>query len=158
MAVLEAEPTGWASWNTLIKSDGAPITELTISAWKSRGRFELDGQEFTIEPRGFWLHNAVLQRGGAVIAKAEKPALMRRSWIISSAGHRLEMESRSWTGREYVLRLGGREVGRIAREGMTGRKVSLHFPDEVPEVLQIFLTYIVVCQAKREAAAAAAGS
>jgi len=158
VAVLEAEPTGWASWNTLIKSDGAPIAELTISAWRSRGRFELDGQEFTIEPRGFWLHNAVLQRGGTIIAKAEKPALMRRSWIISSAGHRLELESRSWTGREYVLRLGGREVGRVAREGMTGRKVSLHFPDEVPEVLQIFLAYIVVCQAKREAAAAAAGS
>ena len=158
MAVLNAEPTGWASWNTLIRSDGAPITELTISAWKSRGGFQLDGQEFTIEPRGFWLHNAVLQRGGTMIAKAEKPALMRRSWIISSAGHRLELESRSWTGREYVLRLAGQEVGRITRQGMTGRKLSLEFPDEVPEVIQVFLTYIVLCQAKREASGAAAGS
>lgn len=154
MAVLEAEPTGWASWNTLIKSNGAPITELSISAWKSRGSFSLDGQEFTIEPRGFWLHNAVLQRGGTIIAKAEKPALMRRHWVLSSAGHRLELESRSWTGRDYVLRLGSQGVGRIIRQGMTGRKISLEFPDEVPEVLQIFLAYIVLCQAKREAAAA----
>jgi hypothetical protein len=155
VAVLEAEPTGWASWNTLIKSNGAPITELSISAWKSRGSFSLDGQEFTIEPRGFWLHNAVLQRGGTIIAKAEKPALMRRHWVLSSAGNRLDLESRSWTGGDYVLRVGGREVGSITRQGITGRKISLHFPDEVPEVLQIFLTYIVLCQAKREASAAA---
>jgi hypothetical protein len=158
VAVLEAEPTGWASWNALIKSNGAPVTELSISAWKSRGSFSLNGQEFTIEPRGFWLHNAVLQRGGTIIAKAEKPALMRRHWVLSSAGHRLDLESRSWTGRDYVLSLGGREVGSIKRQGITGRKISLQFPDEVPEVLQIFLTYIVLCQAKREASAAAAGS
>lgn len=153
MAILEAEPTGWASWNTLIKSDGGPVTELNISAWKSRGSFQLDGQDFTIEPRGFWLHNAVLQRGGTVVAKAEKPALMRRHWVISSAGHRLELESRSWTGRDFVLRLGNQEVGRITRQGMTGRKISLTFPDNVPEILQVFLTYIVLCQAKREASA-----
>ena len=30
--------------------------------------------------------------------------------------------------------------------------------DEVPEAIQVFLTYLVLCQAKREAAAAAAGS
>ena len=158
MAILEAEPTGWASWNVLIKSDGAPITELKISAWKSRGSFQLDGQDFTIEPIGFWLQNAILQRGGTVIAKAEKPGLMRRRFVITSAGHRMEMESRSWTGREYALLMGHQEVGRITREGMLGRRTSLQFPDEVPEVIQVFLTYIVLCQAKREAAAAAAGS
>lgn len=154
MAILKAEPTGWASWNALITSEDGPITELRISAWKGRGSFQLDGQDFTIEPIGFWLHNAVLQRGGTVIARAQKPALMRRFWVISSAGHRLEMESTSWTGREYVLRLADREVGRITREGMTGRKISLDFPNEVPEVIQVFLTYICLSQAKREAAAA----
>ena len=158
MPILEAVPTGWASSNVLIKSDGDPISELIISAWKSRGRFHLDGQEFFIEPKGFWLHNAVLLRGGSVVAKAERIALLKRRWVISSAGHRLELMSRSWTGREFVLRMGASEVGKITRKGMTGRKIALHLPDDVPEVLQIFLTYIVVCQAKREAAAAAAGS
>jgi hypothetical protein len=158
VAILEAEPTGWASWNVPITSAGAPITELKISAWKSRGCFQLDGQDFTIEPSGFWLQNAVLRRGGTTIAKAEKPALMRRQFVITSAGHRMELESRSWTGREYALVIGHQDVGRITREGMLGRKISLQFPDAVPEVLQVFLTYIVLCQAKREAAAAAAGS
>jgi len=158
VAILEAEPTGWVSLNARITSDGADLTELRISAWKNRGSFRLDGQDFAIEPKGFWLHNAVLRRGGTVIARAEKPALMRRRWVISSAGHRLELESRSWTGGEYVLFMGNKEVGGITRKGMTGRRISLTFPDEVPAVLQVFLTYIVMCQAKREAAAAAAGS
>ena len=155
---MEAEPTGWASWNTLIKSDGFPITELKVSAWKNRGSFQLDGLGFTIEPQGFWLQNAVLKRGGAVVARAEKPALLRRHFVVTSAGHRMELESRSWTGREYALLMGNQEVGTISREGMMGRKVTLRFPDDVPEVLQVFLAYIVLCQAKREAAATAAGS
>jgi hypothetical protein len=158
VAILVVEPTGWASWNVLIKSGGSPITELKISAWKSRGSFQLDGQDFTIEPTGFWLQNATLQRGGAVVARAEKPSLFRRQFLITSAGYRLEMESRSWTGREYALMVGHQEVGRVSREGMLGRKISLELPVEVPEVIQVFLTYLVLCQAKRETAAAAAGS
>lgn len=158
MAILEVEPTGWASWDALVKTDGAPIAELRISTWKSRGSFQLDGQDFTIEPSGFWLQNAVLMRGGSLIAKAEKPALLRRQFTVSSAGHRMVLESRSWTGREYALLVGSVEVGRITREGFLGRRVTLRLPDDVPEVLQIFLAYIVICQSKREAAAAAAGS
>ena len=143
MANLEAEPTGWASWNVSITSHGAPITELKISTWKSRGAFELDGQSFTIEPKGFWGHNAELRRQGTVIARAQKPGALARRWTISSAGHRLTLESRSWRGREYALRLGNQEAGHISRKGMTGRRIFLHFPDNVPEVLQIFLTYLV---------------
>ena len=102
--------------------------------------------------------NALLMRGGNPIARAEKPALLRRQFTVSSAGHRLILESRSWTGREYALLVGSVEVGRITREGFLGRSVTLRLPDDVPEVLQIFLAYIVICQSKREAAAAAAGS
>lgn len=155
MAILEAEPTGWASWNALITSHGAPITELKISAWKSRGGFELDGQYFTIEPQGFWQHRWELRQGSTVVAKAEKGSGFKRRWTITSAGHRLTLKSLSWRGREYALLLGNQEVGKVTREGMTGRRIQLDFPDDVPEVLQIFLVYLVLCQAKREAAAAA---
>lgn len=154
MAILEAEPTGWFSWNALITSDAAPLTELAISAWKGRGAFELEGQSFTIEPIGFWGHNAELRRNNSVIAKATKTGMLARRWAISSAGHQFTLESRSWRGREYALRLGNQEVGHVTRKGMTGRRISLQFPDDVPEVLQIFLTYVVLCQGKREAAAA----
>ena len=156
MAILEAEPKGWASWNARITSDGTDLTELKISTWKSRGSFHLDGQDFAIEPEGFWLHNAVLKQGSTVIARAQRPAVMARRWTITSAGHRMELESRSWTGREYVLVLGKQEVGTVKKEGIMGRRITLDFPDEVPAVLQVFLTYIVLCQAKREAAAGAA--
>ena len=157
MPTLEVEPTGWASWNALITSRGQPLTELTISTWKSRGAFELEGQAFTIEPQGFWHHNAELRRGSTIIAKAERKSALRRSWVLTSAGHGLTLETLSWRGREFVLLLGNQETGRVTRKGMTGRRLSLTFPEDVPEVLQIFLTYIVLCQAKREMAAASSG-
>jgi hypothetical protein len=65
----------------------------------------------------------------------------------------LDLVSSSFWGREYVLVLGGEEVGTVRRSGLGGRKMRLEFPDEVPLILQVFLAYLVLCQAKREAAA-----
>lgn len=158
MVILEAEPTGWVSRNARIRLNDTDLTELTISPWKSRGSFSLNGEDYAIEPQEFWLINAVLKKGSTIIARAQKPSLMRRSFVITSAGHRMTLESRSWSGREYALLIGTQEVGRVTRKGMTGRRVRLEFPDEVPVVLQLFLTYLVLCQAKRESDAVAAGS
>lgn len=158
MTILEAEPTGWLSRNAVIRSNGKELTELKITPWKSWGSFTLDGEEFTIEPSGFWLINAHLRKGSTIIARAEKPSMWRRAFKITSADASMTLESLSWRGREYALLIGQQEVGRVSREGMTGRKIRLEFPDEVPVVLQVFLTYLVLCQAKRESDAAAAGS
>jgi hypothetical protein len=158
MAVLHTKPTGFASWNVRVLSGEAEITRLKISLIRSKGSFELDGDTFTIEPQGFFMVSAELRKGASVIARAEKASLTRRRFKITSAGHRLELESRSWTGREYVLLMGEKEVGTIRRSGFLGTKCELDFPDEVPVFLQIFLTYLAIAQAKREAAAAGSGS
>jgi hypothetical protein len=157
VAILETEPRRWGAWGSLITADGQPVTELKISLFRSRGQFQLDGQEFSIEPSGFFLQTASLTRRGGVIAKAEKTSFFRRNFLITSAGHRMELRGRGWLGREYELHVGNQPVGRVTRKGMTGRKISLDFPDEVPTVLQVFLAYLVLCQAKREAARSAGG-
>jgi hypothetical protein len=70
---------------------------------------------------------------------------------------RLRLESQKWTGREYKLLLGNQEVGSVKREGFAGRRVMMDFPDDVPVVLQVFLAFIVISQARREAAASGGG-
>jgi hypothetical protein len=158
VAVLHAEPLGWHSSGVRILSGSEELTRLAISAFRRKGSFDLDGETFAIEPEGFFRSNAVLKKGSSVIARVQKPSLLRRRFEISSAGHRLVLESRGWTGREYGLLLGSSEVGLIKREGFGGKKLTLEFPDDVPMFLQVFLAYVVVSQAKRERAAAAAGS
>lgn len=158
MATLEAEPAGWTSWNARITSDGEEITELAVSVWRSQGSFRLDGLDYTVEPKGFWLTHAVLRVGPTIIARAERLAPLGRSWIIHAAGRRLVLESRTWTGREFGLRVGEKEIGKVTREGVTGRRMRLEFPDDLPVALQVFLAYLVLVQIKREAATVAAGS
>jgi hypothetical protein len=157
VAILHAEPLGWASFGVRILSGDEELTQLMISTFKGKGSFDLDGEAFTVEPEGFFRSNAVLKKGSSTIAKVRKPSILRRRFEISSAGHRLVLESRGWAGREYVLLLGSQEVGRVKREGFVGRKILLEFPDDVPLFLQVLLAYVVVSQAKREAAAAASG-
>ncbi len=43
----------------------------------------------------------------------------------------------------------------MKREGFSGKKLVLDFPDDVPDFLQVLLAFVVLSQAKREAAAAA---
>jgi len=158
MAIVKSEPTGWASWNARITTEDREVAILSISTFKNKGAVQLDGDDYTMEPHGVWGGAGVLRKGASVIAQAKKPSFFRRTFEISSAGHHFRLESRSWTGREYALVVGGQEVGRIHSHGLTGRKVEMEFPDEVPLVLQLFLLYLVLVQHKREAAAASSGS
>ena len=158
MATLRAEPLSWLSFGVRILSGDEEITQLKISAFRTKGSFKLDGDEFTIEPSGFFRSDATLMKGSSVIAKAKKAGVFKRTWEISSAGHHLTLESRSLMGREYALLLGTQEVGRVKRQGFSGRQTAMEFPDNVPVFLQVFRAYIVISQARREAAAAASGS
>jgi hypothetical protein len=158
VAVLRTEPAGWGSWSARINSGDHPLTELRISLFRSRGRFSLHGEEFSVDPQGLLGTTAVLRKGSNIIARAEKTSAFRRRFRITSAGHRLDLVSRSWSGREYALLLGSQEVGMVRRTGFGGRKITMEFPDQVPVFLQVFLAYLVLCQAKREAAAASGGS
>jgi hypothetical protein len=155
VATLRAEPLSWLSFGVRILSGEEEITQLSISAFRTKGSFVLDGDEFTVDPSGFFGSDATLRKGASIIAKAKKAGAFKRTWEISSAGHRLKLESRSLTGKEYALLLGAHEVGRVKREGFTGRRTMMEFPDDVPVFLQVFLAYIVISQARREAAAAA---
>ena len=156
MAVLHAKPLGWASFGARILSGNEELAQLQISSFRLKGSFEVNGDTFTIEPRGFFQVNADLKKGISIIARVEKPSALRRRFEVSSGGHRLVLESRTWSGRDYVLLLGSQEVGWIRKEGFIGRRLSMEFPDDVPLFLQVFLAYIVIAQGKREGAAAAA--
>lgn len=155
MAELRSEPLGWAGSGARIFSGDTEITQLKISAFKSRGSFMLDGAEYEVIPQGFLQSSAELKRGSTVIARVAKPSLIKRRFEITSAGHRIVLESRNWRGRKYVLLLGTQEVGSIEREGVSSRRLRFNFPDDVPTVIQILLAYLVIAQARREAAAAA---
>lgn len=157
MPVLRAEPLNWASFGVRILSDDVELTQLKISAIKGKGSFHLDGEEFLVEPKGFFQSDATLMKGSTVVAKSRKTSTFKRRFEISSAGHHLTLASSGWLGKEYLLRLGNQEVGRVKREGFAGRKLLLEFPEDVPLFLQVFLTYVVLSQARKEAAAAASG-
>jgi hypothetical protein len=156
VAVIRAEPLGWASFGVRLLAGDEEVTELQISTFKGQGSFQLDGESFSIKTEGVFQIRATLKKGSTTVAVAKKTSIWRRRFEVSSAGHRLVLEGRGWSGRSYALVVGKQEVGWVKREGFSGRRVRLEFPDHVPLVLQVFLTYIVVGQARREAAAAAA--
>ena len=158
MAVFRTESLGWASSGVRVLSGESEITQLKISFLKGNGSFELDGGSFTVDSHGLFRADATLKKGGTVIARVKHKGFPRGRFEISSAGHKLVLKTRGWTGRSYVLQLMGQEVGRITRAGLMGTKITSEFPDEVPVFLQVLMIYIALAHARRQGAAAAASS
>jgi hypothetical protein len=157
VAVLRAEPLSWGSPSLRILAGDEEVARLITSVFKGNGKFEVDGESFTVDSHGILRQKADLKKGSSVIAKVRKKGFFGRTFEISSAGHHLVLEGQGLMGKTYVLRLANQEVGWIKREGFSGRSMTLEFPDEVPAFLQMLILYVVVVQARMEGAAAAAG-
>jgi hypothetical protein len=159
MLVLHAMPTHpfpW-SWTFRVLGEAGEIAALQISLFRSRGTFEVEGETFWAEPEGFFARVVTLRKGSTMIARAEMGSLLRRRFLVTSAGHRLSLESRSWLGREYELLMGGGPVGSVRARGFLGRRLTLELPERMPAFLAVFLAYLVLFQGKREASAASSG-
>lgn len=158
MAVLRTESLGWASSGVRVLSGDDEVTQLKVSFLKGNGSFEVDGDTFTIDSHGIMRSDAVMKKGASVIAKVKHKGFPRGRFEISSAGHKLVMKSHGWMGKRYSVGLMDQEVGQVQRAGFLGTKITLDFPDEVPVFLQVLIIYIALAHARRQGAAAAAGS
>ena len=134
MSALHVTPTRafpWF-WTFRVQEEGGEMATLHLSLFRSRGAFQVEGESFAAEPEGFFGRAVTLRKGGTVIARAEMASFFRRTFGVTSAGHRLSVESRSWLGREYEVLLGGEPVGSIHAQGFLGRKLTLELPERMP--------------------------
>ncbi|MBM3470135.1 MAG: hypothetical protein FJX73_05000 [Armatimonadetes bacterium] len=92
----------------------------------------------------------VLESGGAVLARAEKPSAFRRSFVIEHEGRRYTLRSRSAFLRAFVLLDGSAEVGSITPEGMLTRRADVTLPLDLPLPVRVFIIWLVLILWRRD--------
>jgi hypothetical protein len=153
--MLEMVPRNLFSNDYVVRLPEHAATVLDISNWRERGEFELDGAHYRLYREGRMSGAFILERDGAIIARATKPSVLRPRFDLELGGRPLILRRLSAFSRRFGVFAGDVQIGTIGRAGFVTRRANLDLPGDWPVAVQLFVFWLVLVIWRREAAAAA---
>ncbi len=143
-------PKSWFSWNFRIMAGDRRVAEIETSLMSEKGRLSVEGMSYQAYREGM-LHGAfVLDASGTVLARAEKPSALFRSFVLEHGGKSYTLAARKALKREFVLNDGESEIGTMAPAGAFTRRAVAELPEELPLPVQVFIVWLVLLMWRRE--------
>ncbi len=125
---------------------------------RSAGEIVVGARRYEFRRRG-WLRGAyLLLEGGRPLALAADVHWWSYRVRIRCGAATWDLVPRAWYSREYTLREGDRDIGRIRPLGVFSSGLSAELPDSVPVPVGVFLAWIVLDQHERSSSAANAAA
>ena len=155
--MLKAVPKSWWSWDFAVLDGAQPIADIHLSRWGDKGRLTVQGSAYEVHREG-WFGAFVLEKGGAVLARAEKVSAFHRSFAIEHEGLRYTLRAASVFGRSFLLVHGPRAIGSVSPAGMFTRRTLVDLPEELPLPLRVFIIWLALILWRRASNAATAGA
>jgi hypothetical protein len=90
--------------------------------------------------------------GGTIVARAEKPNALFRSFAVEHAGRTMVLRAHTPVGRAFVLEDRQRTIGTIAPDWSLTRRTTAHLPEDLSLPVQIFILWLVFVLWRRDAA------
>jgi hypothetical protein len=156
--MLRIVPHRWFSWDFTVSQGSQAVAEIDISWWRERGELTVQGARFRVSRQGMMSGDFLLESDRGVVARATKPSVMRRLFVVQHEAKTYTLRARSVLGRSFVLLDAEREVGTIAPAGVWSRRADVDLPAEIPLPVQVFLIWLAVLMWKREADSASGAS
>ena len=148
--MLQIVPTHWYSWDVTVTDASRTVADIALSWWREKGALTIDGATYGVYREGLISGDFVLEHAGRVLARAEKPSVFRREFVIRHAGREYTLRRRSIFRRAFVLLAGSRHVGSIAPSGAFTRKAAADLPHELPLPVRMFIVWLTVISWRRE--------
>jgi hypothetical protein len=120
-----------------------------MSWWGEKGAFAIDGATYRVYREALLSGPFVLEGQGGVVARAEKPSVFRREFVIRHAGHEYTLRPRSLWQRAFVLFDGSREIGSVAPKSAMTRKAAADLPDDLPLPVRAFIVWLTLISWRR---------
>ena len=80
--MLEAVPKTWLSWDYSIVDGSTTIADMDLSLWREKGQVTTGNEVYSVYREGLAQGAFVLALDGTILARAEKPSALRRSFTI----------------------------------------------------------------------------
>jgi len=152
--MLEAVPTSLFAKNFRLHQDNSLIGELDNSLWRERATLELEEGTYDLFRERSWTGAFVLERNGAVIARAIKPSMFSSRFEVDAASRHVELRRLSMFNRRFGVFEGGKQIGSIYTAALFSRRVSIDLPADWPASARAFLYWLTYLMWRRENAAA----
>jgi hypothetical protein len=156
--MLSAVPDSWLSWDFTIFDGHKAIAKIDLSWLREAGELYLDGASYRVSRERLLSGSFTLEKDGDVLARAEKPGALIRSFKLEYNDKRYTLEAESALRRKFVLRIGGQTIGSVCPEHAFTRKAVIDLPADIALPVRIFMVWLTVILWKREADAAVAAS
>ena len=147
--MLQVVPTHWYSWDVRITDESRPVADIATSWWREKGRLTIDGVTYRVSREGPMSGAFVLEHAGDVLARAEKPSVFRREFVIRHADREYTLRPTSIFRRAFVLLEGSREVGSITPQNAFTRKAAADLPNDLPLPVRVFIVWLIVISWRR---------
>ena len=156
--MLSAVPDGWLSWNFTIFDAHKPIAKIDLACMREAGQFYLDGSNYRVFREGLLSGAFIIEKEGQVLARAEKPSALIRSFKVEYNNKCYTLEAESAMRRKFVLRGGGQTIGSVRPEHAFTRRAIIDLPMDITLPVRVFMTWLTIILWKREADAALVAS
>ena len=157
--MLRAIPTGWFSTNYDLLENENPIGRIEFAFASESASMTVRGEEYKIY-RERWMSGLFLlesDRAG-ILASAEKPSALVRSFEVTFTGRTFTLEAESAFLRKFILREGeNTPIGWIYPDHFLTNRSTIQLPDFFPTHIQAFMFWLTALLWKRDSDSAAAG-
>jgi hypothetical protein len=147
--MLQIVPTSWWSWDVKVSDEARPVADIAMSWWREKGALAIDGARYRVYREAPLSGAFVLAGAGGVLARAEKPSVFRREFVVRHAGREYTLRPRSMFRRAFVLLDGSREVGSLAPQSAFTRKAAADLPHDLPLPVRAFIVWLILVSWRR---------
>src|SRR5688500_16933117 len=148
--MLHVVPTHWYSWDVTVTDESRPVADIAVSWWREKGALRIDGETYRLSREAPLSGEFLLERAGSVLARAEKPSVFRREFVLHHDGREYTLRPRSMFRREFALLVGSRQVGSIAPKSAFTRRAAADLPYDLPVPVRMFIVWLTVISWRRE--------
>ena len=153
--MLEAIPAGIFSNRFRLEQENQLLGEFDPSIWREKALLELEDGTYQLYRERHFSGDFVLEHDGKIAARATKPSAFRGIFELELSNRQLVLRKPSVWSRSFVVLDGEKEIGRIRRLGVFGRRTNIDLPGEWPVSARVFVFWLAFLIWKREQAAAA---
>ena len=148
--MLQIVPTHWYSWDVTVTDESRPVADIAMSRWREKGTLTIDHTTYRVYRESPMSGAFVLERAGSVLARAEKPSVFRREFVIRHADREYTLRPESLFRRAFVLLDGSRQIGSIAPESAFTRKAAASLPHDLPLPVRMFIVWLTMISWRRQ--------
>jgi hypothetical protein len=148
--MLHIVPANWYSWRFTVTDESRSVADITLSSWCEKGKLTIGDSTYHVYREALMSGAFVLEHAGTVLARAEKPSVFRREFVIQHAGREYTLRPESTFRRAFVFLDGSRQVGFLAPKSAFTRRADASLPHDLPLPVRMFIVWLTMMSWRRE--------